>query len=585
MDLRIVRRIWSLTLRPHKWGFLGLCTLQIVYVPLTLIQPIPLRILADNVVGEEPFPDFLTRILPTDTAPWQSALYVLVGATLLITVTTQIHNVIAWMAATKLEQKAAFELRTKLFDHVQSVPVNHLEERGTSDALFRISQDAESAKELTVGLTRYLVSLISIMGFALVMFTIDPLMSLVALIPAPIAFFLLATIRGRIRRNWDASFTSSNRAFNELSETLSLSRLIRAFSRGSRHSSVYRSLSRDTIHRTVVASRAEAMLDAALGLVFSIGQAALLVMGVFSIRRGEMTLGELLVFHAYSGQMYAPLATLSRMTGDIQQHLAMASRALTLFDLPTERSSPTPTSRTGRAFGLLEFRGVSYAYPSKPHHLVLRDLSLTIPAGSMIGITGPSGSGKSTLLDLALGFADPTSGTILLDGLDLGETDPADLRSQVALVTQDPVLFSAPIAENVRYGRPDASDADVLRALEDAGALDFVIDLPDGIDTTVGDRGAALSGGQRQRVAIARALLRDAPILIMDEPTSALDSATEAAVLSAIDVARRGNTQRTIIVVTHSEALLRMCDAVVRLEHGTQVEPAVRLPENSLTKD
>ena len=562
-----------------------MCVLQILYVPLTLVQPIPLRILADNVVGEEPFPDFLTRFLPTDLAPWRVALYVLIGATLIISLTTQMHNVIAWMVATKLEQKAAFELRTKLFDHVQSVPVNHLEERGTSDALFRISQDAESAKELTVGLTRYLVSLISIIGFALVMLTIDPLMSLVALIPAPIAFLLLATIRGRIRRNWDATFTSSNRAFNELSETLSLSRLIRAFSRGSRHSSAYRSLSRDTIHRTVIASRAEAMLDAALGLVFALGQSALLVMGVLSIRRGDMTLGELLVFHAYSGQMYAPLATLSRMTGDIQQHLAMADRALSLFDLPVERTSTTPTSRSGRAFGLLEFRGVSYAYPSKPDQLVLRDLSLTIPAGSMIGITGPSGSGKSTLLDLALGFADPTAGRILLDGLDLGETDPADLRRQVALVTQDPVLFSAPIAENVRYGRPEATDAEVLRALDAAGALDFVIGLPDGIDTTVGDRGAALSGGQRQRVAIARALLRDAPILIMDEPTSALDVATESAILGAIDAARRRGTRRTIIVVTHSEELLNMCDSVIRLDHEFGVDHADFRLEDSLPKE
>ena len=269
----------------------------------------------------------------------------------------------------------------------------------------------------------------------------------------------------------------------------------------------------------------------------------------------------------YLGQLYEPLKAMSRKASSLQSSLASAERAFALLserpDVP-ERANARPLLR---AVGALAFRHVSFAYGSG--HPVLEDVSFDVPPGTRAAIVGTTGAGKTTLVSLLTRFYDPMAGAILLDGMDLRDYRLADLRAQFAIVLQEPVLFSASIAENIAYGHPGASDLDIVRAARAAEAHDFIARLPRGYATPVGERGMQLSGGERQRIALARAFLKDAPLLILDEPTSSVDVTTEAAILEAMDRLMRG---RTAFLITHRPSAVVTCDVRLELEGGRLVE-------------
>lgn len=563
-DYFIIRRIWALSLSKYRSKFFWVVLLQLAYIPLALLQPLPLKVLADQVIGNKPLPAWASGLSALHFSNWLISLCLLVIIALSISGLTQLHNVLAWMWATKIEQIVVYEFRSKLLERIFIVPLRRLERIGTADLLYKVTQDADSAKELTVGLTRYLVSFVSILGFAIVMLTINPLMTLLAFSPVPFAFLLLSRKKVHIRRNWNNSFALANQAFNIINESLILTRVIRVFNGTSFQAVQFESFSKSAIKRTVVASQAEATLDASLGVLFTLGQSALIVLGAYYIRRGVLSFGELLVFHSYTLQLYEPLERLSRMLGDIQQHLSKAARALTIFDLPCERSiSPNndKDSTHGSSY-LIEFKQVSYSCSDNLDLKVLSNVCIAVPYGSIVGITGPSGCGKSTLIDLLLRFDEPTYGSIFFEGVDISNIDPNELRGRFSVMTQDSPLFASTIATNVRYGCPNATDEDVWWALEMAAAKAMVTSMPLGIHTTVGERGFVLSGGQRQRVAIARTILKDASVLVMDEPTSALDSQAEMKVLDGLHALIKSKRVQAVLLVSHSPAVLAACDRI-----------------------
>src|SRR5262249_54465977 len=275
------------------------------------------------------------------------------------------------------------------------------------------------------------------------------------------------------------------------------------------------------------------------------------------------TLGELLLVLVYLTQLYAPLKTLSKKAASLQSHLASAERAFALLDeapdVP-ERPHARPLTRAG---GAVACRHLTFAYGADPP--VLRDVSFTVAPGTRVGIAGPTGAGKTTLVSLLTRFADPTAGQILLDGVDLRDYRLADLRNQFAIVLQDSVLFSASVAENIAYARPGAGEAEIVAAARAASAHDFIVNLPQGYQTLVGERGMRLSGRARPRHALARAFLKDTPILILDEPTSAVDVRTEAMIMEAI---RRLMHGRTTFLIAHRLSTLQDCDVLWKVEHG-----------------
>jgi ATP-binding cassette subfamily B protein len=275
---------------------------------------------------------------------------------------------------------------------------------------------------------------------------------------------------------------------------------------------------------------------------------------------GALSVGNLLIVVAYVAQMYEPLKTMSQKLADLQSGLVSVERAFALLDQTPEVHETTASRRLVRAAGSVSFRNVAFTHDNG--HRVLQDVSFDVEAGARVGISGQSGAGKTTLLNMLMRFYDPTEGAILLDGVDIRSYELSSLRSQFALVLQDSVLFSTTIIENIRYGRPNATDDDVLRAARDANAHEFITRLPDKYQTPVGERGMCLSGGERQRIALARAFLRNAPLLILDEPTSAVDRETEAAMLEALERLMRN---RTTFIISHRVSALEGSDLLLEI--------------------
>jgi ATP-binding cassette, subfamily B, bacterial len=308
---------------------------------------------------------------------------------------------------------------------------------------------------------------------------------------------------------------------------------------------------------------AEGLYGSVIRLTTALGTAGVLFIGVTRVRQGAITPGDLLLVLTYLAQLYDPLKTISRKAGGLQSYLASAERAFELLDCPPDVEDRPDGVRLKRAVGIVAFRGVSFGYERE--HPVLREVSFTAEQGARIGIVGTTGAGKTTLLNLLLRLCDPDRGQVLLDGRDLRDYCLGDLRDQFAVVPQDTILFSATIAENIAYSRPGATAVEIEAAARAAQAHDFILGLPEGYHTRVGERGLRLSGGERQRIAIARAFLKDAPILLLDEPTSAVDTRTEASILEAMERLMEG---RTSILITHRHTPLSTCDVVLTLEQG-----------------
>jgi ATP-binding cassette subfamily B protein len=300
-----------------------------------------------------------------------------------------------------------------------------------------------------------------------------------------------------------------------------------------------------------------------LGATTAFGTAAVLFIGVTNVLAGVLTLGSLLLILGYLAQFYSPLKTISRKIASLQSHLASAERAFDLMDEPPDVIERPDAQPLLRSKGEVAFQNVSFAY--QEDELVLEDISFVISAGTRAGIAGQTGAGKSTLVSLLTRFYDPTSGQILLDGVDLRDYKIADLRDQFAIVLQEPVLFSTSIEENIAYAKPGARGFEIIKAAKAANAHDFILALPDGYETQVGERGMRLSGGERQRIALARAFLKDAPILIMDEPTSSVDTRTEIGIVEAMD---RLMQNRTTFMIAHRLTTLENCDVLLSIEDG-----------------
>jgi ATP-binding cassette subfamily B protein/subfamily B ATP-binding cassette protein MsbA len=304
-----------------------------------------------------------------------------------------------------------------------------------------------------------------------------------------------------------------------------------------------------------------------LDLGTALGTAAILWLGAEAVMAGRMTLGEVVLFLSYLALVYAPLEALVYTGSTLQGAAGSARRVLELLRTDPEVMDRPGAPRLGRARGEIRFDQVSFAYETgRP---ALSEVSLTVSPGETVALVGQTGAGKTTLVSLIPRFFDPTAGRVLIDGQDLRELELTSLRSQVALVLQEPFLFPMTVAENIAYGRADASAEQVEAAARAANAHDFIMALPDGYDTVLGERGATLSGGERQRLSIARALLKDAPILILDEPTSALDAVTEHAIMHAKAALMHG---RTTFIVAHRLTTVRHAGRIVVLEHGRIVE-------------
>jgi ATP-binding cassette subfamily B protein len=445
---------------------------------------------------------------------------------------------------------------------VQQLSLRYHDARGSSDAVYRIQQDANALQYIAIdGVLPFVTSAVTLVSMVVVMMRLDATLSLVALAVTPVVFLLARRYRLGLRRRSRDVRTLEAEALGVVYEVLTSLRVVKAFGQEARELDRFVTTSMRGVRERVKLAVTQGWLGLFLGLATAAGTALLLWVGARHVLSGLLTLGQLLLVMSYLVQLYDPLKTTARKVAGLQGHLASAERAFALLDQEPDVRESAAARPLVRARGDVVFDHVTFGY--EPGRAVLHDVSFAIPAGTRVGIAGRTGVGKSTTLHLLSRLIDPSSGRILLDGVDVRDYRLPDLRGQFAIVLQDPVLFSTSIGENIAYARPGAAREDIVAAARAANAHDFIASLPEGYDTRVGERGMRLSGGERQRIALARAFLKDAPLLLLDEPTSAVDTRTEQGILEALERLMHG---RTSFMVAHRLGTLRTCDLLIHFD-------------------
>ena len=571
-DVVLLRRLLGQA-RPY-WPHVGaLFFLSLLASPLSLLTPLPLKIAVDSVIGSHQLPGVVAPFVPDAIARSPSGLLALaVGLLLAVALLSQLQGLGSTLLQTWVQERLVLGFRARLFRHVQHVSLAYHDTRGTTDSTYRIQRDAQAIQHiLTEGLIPFVSATVTFIAMIYVMARIDWSLALIALAISPGPVLIARAFRRRLRRQWRELKRLESAAQSIVQEVLSALRIVKAFGQEAREEQRFLGRSGEGVRARMRVARLEGSYQFLVGLTTAVGTAAVLLTGIGHVRSGALTLGELLMVMAYLAQLYQPLRTMGQKAGSLQLHLASVERAFALLDEPPgveERPDARPLARAG---GAITFRNVSFTYgDDRP---VLHDISFDIGLGARLGIAGASGAGKSTLINLLTRFYDPTEGEVRLDDVDLRDFKLEDLRRQFAVVPQDPVLFSASIAENIAYAKPGATKGELIAAAQAANAHEFIVRLPRGYDTQVGERGVQLSGGQRQRIAIARAFLKDSPVLILDEPTSAVDTETEGAIVEALERLAEG---RTAIIISHRPTTLAGCSAVLTIERGRVVRDTTR---------
>jgi ATP-binding cassette subfamily B protein len=551
------------------WPLIALLGLDLLGGLFVLLTPLPLKIVIDSVLGSRPLPGFLRHVLPEQVSGSAALLLGAVGLLLSVALLGGLQSLAGTLLRGQVGERLLLDFRGRLFRHAQGLSLSYHDAQGTADAHYRIQKDAAAIQDLLID------DVLPLVGAALtvaLMFSVtlwlDWQLGLVAAVVAPVLLFLSGRYKRRLRQQSREVKRLESGALAVVQEVLSALRVVKAFGQEDRERDRFLRHAREGMHARLRLLLAEGGYGMAVRMTTALGTAAVLFLGVAHVQSGALTLGGLVLVLGYLAQMYDPLKTISRKAGGLQSHLASAERAFALLDQRPDVDDRPDARPLKRSAGAIEFRGVTFGY--RKDCPVLEGVSFTVEPETRLGLVGATGAGKTTLLNLLARFYDPASGQVLLDGRDVRDYRLADLRGQFALVLQDAVLFSATVAENMAYACPGATREEIQGAAKAACAHDFIVRLPQGYDTRVGERGMCLSGGERQRIAIARAFLKDAPVLLLDEPTSAVDVQTEADILEAMERLMRG---RTCLIITHRASPLAACDEVLALEQGRLVDP------------
>jgi len=538
--------------------------LSLVGIGLNLLKPWPFKIIVDEIL---PNPR-----LALISHPKFSSVSILVLAICLALVVIQfLLGVINWITNylfVKIGLQALLNLRTDLYAYLQSLSLKYHDARRSSDSSFRVAYDSQSIQTIyNKGFTNIFGSVITLVGTFVIMLRMDWQLALLSLAVVPLLFGAIYFFAHRIRSQSTSLQEQDSAMLAQAQEGLGAIRMVHAFGREDFEVSQFHQRAHESLQANLRLTLTQGNSALVIGTLIAAGTAAMYYIGTMQVLAGTLTLGSLLVFIAYLVMLYQPLESLTYTAWAMEGATAGAKRCFEVLDREDDvKDSPNAIAIT-ETKGAIALRNVTFAYAQDRH--VLHDIDLQIPSNQIIALVGGTGAGKSTLLSLVPRFYDPTSGVVTLDGRDLRSITKKSLRANIAIVLQDTLLFSTTVRENIAYGRPGATDEEIVDAAKRAQADEFIRQLPDGYESSVGERGGHLSVGQRQRIGIARAFLKDAPILLLDEPTSALDPTTEAAIMETIKELMRG---RTTLIATHRLATIHRVDQIVVLERGRVVE-------------
>jgi len=532
--------------------------LTVAGIGLNLLKPWPFKIIVD---------DFL-RVNSTARSDGRTWIPLLCLALVAIQLLWGIINWITNYLFVKIGLQALLKLRTDLYSYLQSLSLKYHDARRSSDSSFRVAYDSQSIQTIyNKGFTNIFGSTITLAGTFVIMVRLDWQLTLLSLAIVPLIVAAIYFFAHRIRRESTFIQEQESAMLAQAQEGLSSIRMVHAFGREEFEVRQFHRQARQSLQANLRLTLTNVNSALVISTLMVIGTAAMYYVGTQHVLAGTLTLGSLLVFSAYLLMLYQPLESLTYTAWAMEGAAAGAKRCFEVLDRQDDVVDSPKAIAILSARGSIEFQNVSFAYAEDRD--VLHNLDLTISPNQIVALVGGTGAGKSTLLSLVPRFYDPTSGSVTLDGCDLREITKKSLRAQIAIVLQDTLLFSTSVRENIAYGRPDATEEEIVDAARRAQADEFIRQMPNGYQSAVGERGGHLSVGQRQRLGIARAFLKNAPVLLLDEPTSALDPTTESAIMETIKELMRG---RTTLIATHRLATVHNVDQIIVLEHGHIVE-------------
>jgi ABC-type multidrug transport system fused ATPase/permease subunit len=553
-------------LRPYWRLATGAAAGSLLATGAGLLAPWPMKILVDSVLGNEPVPR-LVRGFVSVASTRSSLLVAIVAGGFVLALVTNVVTVTTGYLTTKLDLAMTLDFRSELFQQAQRLSMSYHDQRRSGMVIYIINSMAGSATSVLMTVLPLAQNGLTLAGMFWIAFRLNARLAVLSLSVVPFLYYSVGYYSTHIRARLMTVKSMEGESLSIIHEAMSMLRVIVAFGREDYEFSRFRSQGMRANDARLNVTLRQEVFALAVNLTSALGTAMVLGYGAHLALQRRLTIGELLIVLAYIASVYKPLEAISGTIGMLQDGFINLQIAFDLLEKDADIRDAPGAVALNRARGSVSFDHVNFAYQGRVG--TLNDISFAVAAGEAVAIVGPTGAGKSTLVSLLPRFYEAQTGRILVDGTDIRALTLKSLRQQISIVLQEPLLFSATIADNIRYGRLDATMPEIVEAAKAANAHEFVMALPQHYDTVLGERGAQLSGGERQRIAVARAFLKNAPILILDEPTSSIDSKTEAVILDALDRLMIG---RTTFLVAHRLSTLRSVGTILVLNHGRVVE-------------
>jgi subfamily B ATP-binding cassette protein MsbA len=562
---RLVREL----LRPYAGSLAMILAAMLVETAMSLAAPWPLKIILDNVVGSHKPPEWLHALRFVDLGGDKLELAAVAG--MLVVAIAALGAVASYVEnyyTESVSQWVAHDLRTRVYEHLHRLSLGFYDTHQVGAILSTITADVKTIQNFaSSGTLGILVDLMTIVGMLAIMFWLDWDFALIAIAATPFLLLFVARFNRAVKKATHEVRKHQAEIVSVVQEGLESVRVVKAYGREDREQENLSAVSHATVDSALKARRIKSVLSPAVAIVAALCTGIVLWRGTSLVLSGVMTIGALTVFLTYLSKFFKPVQDLAKMGSTIAQTAVAIERVQAILATDTVIPERLDARDPGTLQGGIEFEHVAFAYDPKAP--VLKDVHTKIAPGQFVGIVGPTGGGKSTIVSMLPRFYDPSDGRVLIDGFDLREFTVRGLRGQIGFVLQDTVLFRGTVRDNIAYGRPSASDAEIVAAAQLANADEFIAKMPDGYHTMVGERGLTLSGGQRQRIGIARAIIRNAPILILDEPTAALDTESEKLVMEALERLMKG---RTVLTIAHRLSTIREAHKIIVLKDGVVAE-------------